>query len=327
MISTQEAKEYSIILEIFSLNLGRYISLDELERGSGLSRHELKNALKHLNEAGFHIQETNKGHALFSLPDSISPIMLYSGLKCRTMGFDIHGYKTIGSTNETAKRLADSGAPEGTLVISERQTRGRGRLGRNWLSLSGQGLYFSVILRPKVDFSQLPALSMVAALSVCRSIEFFGLKPEIKWPNDCLLDGKKVAGILVELSAELDRVDYAVMGVGINVSQRKADFPSGLQSKAISIYGISGYKISRADLFRKFLHDFERSYHTFQRYGFRLIAPEIIKRSAVIGKKVIIVIGRKRINGTALGFDINGALRLRDKDGVKIFSAGEVSLR
>jgi BirA family transcriptional regulator, biotin operon repressor / biotin---[acetyl-CoA-carboxylase] ligase len=327
VISTQEAKIYSVVLEVFSFNLGRYLNLDELERGSRLSRHELKDALKHLSEAGFDIQESSKGHALFSLPDSISPIMLYTGLKCRVMGSEIHGYKTVASTNETARRLAEAGAPEGTIVISEKQTRGRGRLGRTWHSVSGQGLYFSIILRPRVDFSRLPALPMIAGLSVCRAIECFGLKPEIKWPNDCLLDGKKVAGILVELSAELDRVEYAVLGVGINVNQRASDFPSGLRSTATSIYGISGYKISRADLCRKFLHDFEKAYNTFQRYGFRLMAPEIIKRSAVIGKKVTLLIGRKKLSGIALGFDVDGALRLKDKDGVKVFSAGEISLR
>lgn len=314
-------------MELLSGYPGRFMTLDELENASRLPRHDIKAAILHLTEAGFDIQESSKGHALLSLPDSISPIMLHCGLKTRVMGSEIHGYKTIGSTNEAARRLAESGAKEGTIVIAEKQSRGRGRLGRTWHSTSGQGLYFSIVLRPQLDFTRLPALSMVAALSVCRAIESYGLKAEIKWPNDCMLDGKKVSGILVELSAELDRVEYAIMGVGINVNQRAADFPLGLRSTATSIYRVSGYKIIRADLFRKFLADFEKSYHTFHRYGFRLIAPEIIKRSSVIGKKITLVLGRKKIPGTALGFDSNGALRVKEKDGVKIYSAGEVSLR
>jgi len=327
MIFSHEVKSYAVVLEVLSDYLGRFITFEELERGSKLSRQQVKAALRHLSEAGFDIQDSGKGHALLSLPDSISPILLHCGLKCRTMGIDIHSYKTIGSTNEVARRLAEAQAPEGTIIIAERQTRGRGRLGRTWHSPSGQGLYFSLILRPKLDFSRLPALSMVAALSICRAIESYGLKAEIKWPNDCLLDGKKVAGILVELSAELDQVSYAIMGVGINVNHRSDDFPSSLRSAATSLYKVSGNKINRAELLRKFLADFEKGYHTFQRYGFRLIAPEIIKRSAVINKKVTLTIGRKKLIGTALGFDANGALRVKDKDGVRVFSAGEVSLR
>jgi len=327
VLSNQEAKTYSVVLESLSAYVGRYLTFDELEHSSRLSRLDVKAALKHLADAGFDIHESGKGHALLSIPDSISPIMLHCGLKCKVMGSEIHSYKTIGSTNEAARRLAEASAGEGTIVIAEKQTRGRGRLGRTWHSVSGQGLYFSVILRPKVDFARLPALSMVAALSICRAIESCGLKAEIKWPNDCLLDGKKVAGILVELSAELDRVDYAIMGIGINVNHRPDDFPSNLRSTATSLYCITDSKVNRADLFRKFLIDFEKSYHTFQRYGFRLIAPEIIKRSAVIGKKITLVLGRKKLSGIALGFDINGALRVKDKDGVKNFSAGEVSLR
>jgi BirA family transcriptional regulator, biotin operon repressor / biotin---[acetyl-CoA-carboxylase] ligase len=327
VISSLEAKVYSSVLESLSGYPGRYMTFDELEHASGLSRHDVKAALVHLSEAGFDIQDSGKGHALLSLPDSISPIMLHCGLKCRIMGSEIHGYKTIGSTNETARRLAEAGAKEGAIVIAERQSRGRGRLGRTWHSASGQGLYFSIVLHPQLEFSRLPALSMVAALSVCRAIESYGLKAEIKWPNDCMLDGKKVAGILVEISAELDRVEYAVMGVGININHRAADFPIGLRSTATSIYRVSGYKINRAELFRKFLVDFEKSYHTFHRYGFRLIAPEIVKRSAVIGKKITLVLGRKKIHGTSLGFDSNGALRVKEKDGVKVYSAGEVSLR
>ena len=252
MISILEAKTFSQILEQLSGSLGRFLTLDELEQHSKLSRPQIKAALKYLIDAGLDIQESNKGHALLALPDSISPVMLHAGLKCRVMGSEIHSYKSIGSTNEVARRLAEAGAPEGAIVIAEKQTRGRGRLGRTWHSVSGQGLYFSLILRPKTDFSRLPALSMVAALSICRAIEKYGLKAEIKWPNDCLLDGKKVAGILVELSAELDRVDYAIMGIGINVNHRADDFPSSLRSTATSLYRISGIGIQRADLFRKF---------------------------------------------------------------------------
>jgi BirA family biotin operon repressor/biotin-[acetyl-CoA-carboxylase] ligase len=214
------------------------------------------------------------------------------------------------------------------LVISEKQTRGRGRLGRSWHSPSGLGLYFSLILRPQFEFAKMPALSLVAALAVCRVLDkYTGEKALIKWPNDCLLGEKKAAGILVELSAELDRVSYAIMGIGINVNDKPDDFPTRLRSKATSVSIVAGKYIDRADLLRDFLFEFEKSYGNFHRYGLRFLGPELVKRSAVLGKKVTITLGKKKIIAAAIGFDQNGALRVRDKNGVTIFAAGEVTLR
>lgn len=328
MISTQLAKEQALVFTALKTTLGRYISLDNLKSASGLDNTAILNAIKYFRESGIEIFENGKEYGLLSQPDIILPATLLSGLKTRRIGKEIHCYKTIGSTNETAKRLAESGATEGTIVISEKQTRGRGRLGRSWHSPSGQGLYFSLVLRPELDFSRFPALSMVAALSVCRSLEGYGdLRAQVKWPNDCLLNGKKVAGILVELSAELDKVCYAILGVGINVNNDSSDFPPRLKAKATSLAIELGQEVDRADLLRKVLHNFEKSYNNFQRYGLRSIAPELIKRSAILGKKITVRAGHKRFFGEAMGFDNKGALRLKTKEGVKILSAGEVSLR
>jgi BirA family biotin operon repressor/biotin-[acetyl-CoA-carboxylase] ligase len=262
------------------------------------------------------------------LPDIILPAILVSGLRCRIMGSEIHSYKTIGSTNEVARRLAEAGAPEGSLVIAEKQSRGRGRLGRSWHSPGGSGLYFSLVLRPQVAFTRLPALSLVAALSICRALETLGdLKAEVKWPNDCLLSGRKVAGILVELSAELDRVSYAILGIGINVNNQRKDLPPSIRSRATSVAMEIGSSVSRVELIRRILNEFERAYCNFQRYGLRFIGPELVSRSAVIGKKIIVTVGRKRFIGQALGFDENGALRIKTRKNVQTVSAGEVSLR
>ncbi|HBC47326.1 MAG TPA: biotin--[acetyl-CoA-carboxylase] ligase [candidate division Zixibacteria bacterium] len=328
MVTPSESKIHALVFSAFRESHGRAISLDDLEKKSGVEKAVVKNSIKYLRESGVEIDIAASGYTLSSLPDIILPPVLQAGLKSRVMGREVHCYKSVSSTNELAKRLADSNAPEGALVISEKQTRGRGRLGRSWHSPSGLGLYFSIILRPQLDFTKMPALSLVAALSICRVLDkYTGEKSLIKWPNDCLLKGKKVAGILVELSAELDRVSYAILGIGINVNDGPNDFPSRLKSKATSICMIAGKKIDRAELLRDFLYEFEKSYSNFHRYGLRFLGPELVKRSAVLGQKINITLGKKKIVATAIGFDQNGALRIRDKNGVTIIAAGEVSLR
>ena len=178
---------------------GHAVALDDIEKKTGLDKTGIKNSVKHLRESGVEIDTTTHGYLLHRLPENILPALLSLDLKCRVMGREIHSYKTVASTNELAKRLADSGAPEGTLVISERQTRGRGRHGRSWHSPSGLGLYFTLVLRPDLDFGKMPALPLVAGLSVCSALDkYAGQEARIKWPNDCLLQGKKVAARATE---------------------------------------------------------------------------------------------------------------------------------
>ncbi len=328
MTSAEHSKAFSLVLATLMESRGRFFAFEEVEHKTKLQREQIAAALKHFAESGIEVEETAQGCSLASLPDIMLPEILRAGLKSRIMGQEIHSFKTVASTNETAKRLAESGAPEGVLVVAERQTRGRGRLGRTWHSPAGLGLYFSLILRPSLPFAKVPALSLVAALSICRALEHSGeVEAMIKWPNDCLLGGKKAAGILVELSAELDRVSYAILGIGININHEARDFPSRLRSQATSLAIAKGQRADRAALLRFFLADFEKTYNNFHRYGLRFLGPELVSRSVVLGKKISINLGKKRITGTALGFDENGALRLRDKEGVKTIAAGEVSLR
>jgi BirA family biotin operon repressor/biotin-[acetyl-CoA-carboxylase] ligase len=328
VVSSSESKSAGTVLAVLRKTPGQLVSSEELEKRTGFDSALIKNSIRHLRESGVEIDTGEKGYALHTLPESIFPAILYANLKSRVMGWEVHSYKTVGSTNEAARRLAESGAGEGTLVIAERQTRGRGRHGRSWHSPGDLGLYFTLVLRPQVDFERMPALSMVAALSVARVLDkYAGLEAQIKWPNDCLLQGRKVAGILVELSGENDHVAYVVMGIGINVNHASGDFPSHLRSKATSVAIAAGNKIDRVGFLSDFLYEFEKSYANFQRYGLRFLGPELVKRSAVLGKKVIITFGRKKLSGTAIGFDENGALRVQDKNGVQTFAAGEVTLR
>jgi BirA family biotin operon repressor/biotin-[acetyl-CoA-carboxylase] ligase len=262
------------------------------------------------------------------LPDLILPPVILFGLKSGYMGRRIFAYKSIGSTNDTAKRLAESDSPEGTLVIAEKQTKGRGRLGRSWHSPQNKGLYFSLVLRPQIPVEKMPALSLVAALSVCRVIEAItDLGPQIKWPNDCLIDGKKVAGILIDISAELGRVSYAILGVGLNLNTAQKDFSSGLRKSATSLAIQTGKTFSRVDYLRSFLHEFEKSYRNFCKYGLEFIASELIKRSSVIGKEISFKLSGKKYSATALGYDENGGLMVKSKNGIKVLTGGEVTVR
>jgi BirA family biotin operon repressor/biotin-[acetyl-CoA-carboxylase] ligase len=305
----------------------RQVLIANLARRSNNIIEITRENLKELVESGIG-SLGRKYYRIPELPDLILPPVILYGLKSVYMGRRIFAYKTIGSTNDTAKRLAESDSPEGSLVIAERQTRGRGRLGRSWHSPQNTGLYFSLILRPQVSVEKLPALSLVAALSVCRTIEkITDLKPQIKWPNDCLIGGKKIAGILVDISAELGRVAHAIPGIGLNINTAKKDFPSGLNKTATSLAIENGKKIRRVDCLRVFLQEFEKSYRNFCRYGFEFVAPELIKRSSVIGRKIEYRISGKKESGIALGYDENGGLRVKNKNRVNVLSGGEVTIR
>ncbi len=319
--------EESLVLNAILDSSGKKIFLKDLQSITGLERGIIKRCIENLRESGIDI-DGRGGFSIDNLPDIVNTPVVLCGLKSRILGRNVFSYKRIGSTNETAQRLAESGAPEGTLVVADRQTRGRGRLGRKWHSPPGLGLYFSLVLRPIISLDLLPGLSLVAALSLCRVIERLdNLHPQIKWPNDCLIDSQKAAGILTEISAELDRIDYAVMGIGINVNHQKKDFPLNLRSRSTSLALKTGVRQNRAGFLREFLFEFEKDYHNFVRYGIRFMGRALVERSSVLNRRIIVRFGRKKFTGTAIGFDQNGALRLKTKDGVTTVSAGEVTLR
>ena len=319
--------EESSVLKALLDSGRKKILFKDLEKLTGLDRKTLKKSIENLRESGIRI-DGRGGFSINNYPDIITAPVILCGLKCKVLGRKVYSYKSIGSTNETAHRLAESGAPEGTIVIAEKQTKGRGRLGREWHSPSGLGLFFSLILRPTISIELLPGLSLVAALSVSRVIErTSNLRPKIKWPNDCLIDSQKVAGILMEISAELDRISYAVVGIGININHQKKNFPKSLRSRATSLALKTGATQNRADFLREFLYEFEKDYKNFVKYGLRFMGHALVERSSVLDKKITVRFGKKKITGVAVGLDENGALRLKTKDGVITVSAGEVTLR
>lgn len=263
-----------------------------------------------------------------SAPDALLPTELSYKLKSNEFGAVIHAYKQVKSTNTIAARLAGDGAVEGTLVISEMQTAGRGRLGRSWDSPSGVGAYLSLILRPKIKPSEAPALSLVAGIALAETIERMTKLPaKIKWPNDVLLGKRKTAGILTELQTESDRVSSVVVGVGININQTRELFPAELRDKATSLRIQLRRKVDRVALIQEFLLRFEKRYNDFLESGFAKLRRVALKRSSLVGRDVVVsTTARKRTHGCVIDIDDSGCLLIQTAEGITPLLSGEVTL-
>ncbi len=234
-------------------------------------------------------------------------------------------FRSVGSTNRIALQLARRGYPEGTLVIADQQTAGRGRWQRDWYSAPGKSLLFSLILCPKIPSDHFPQLTLVAGVSIARAIQRqLGIKLGIKWPNDLLFEGKKVCGILTEGVAQ---PDCLVLGVGINVNQKMDDFPLQIQDTASSLRMIKGEGIPIVPLLQKILMTMEEDYQESCRFGFTSLRDYWLQYQIVLGKKVRLLMGEQEYKGEAVGLAEDGSLILRLPQGKEIrCGAGEVLL-
>ena len=325
-------KGFSLVSEEVLLalkrNLGSFVTVKELKRSFNLSPAMISKAVKELRSWGYQIEgEDYKGYRLASIPDQLSPLEIKDGLKTKVLGKKIYAFRSLGSTNQLGFALAENGAPEGTLIVAEKQTKGKGRLGRSWHSPPNLGIWMSLILRPSIPPAKASGLSLCAGLALALAInEMTGLDAQIKWPNDCLIDGKKVAGILLELSAEIDRVNFVIVGVGINVNQALEDFPKNLVKNATSLRIEKKETVNRLALLRLFLEKFEKIYFDFKKFGLPKYHEEIKKQFFLLGKKVKLKMGKKSIKGIAVDIDENGALIIQTKEGEKKIFCGEVTV-
>jgi BirA family biotin operon repressor/biotin-[acetyl-CoA-carboxylase] ligase len=228
----------------------------------------------------------------------------------RPFGSVRHELGEVDSTQEIARRLADAGAPEGTVVVAEHQRAGRGRGGRAWLDRPGENLLFSLVLRPALNAAATPQLALLAAVAVAEAIEnATALAPAIKWPNDVLLEGRKVAGILAEAASFGDASTHVILGIGLNVNQR--DFPPDLAPRVTSLAQRIGHAVDRRRLLELLLERLERWYDAYLARGFTAIGPEWSRRAVTPGQTVT----TGRLRGTALALDRDGALLVRDGSG------------
>lgn len=294
------------------------ISGAELSQKLGISRAAVWARIEELRALGYEIEAgPHLGYRLVSAPDLLYPEDLISRLgKTRVIGRDIRVFQQTASTNDVIEKLAGDRVKEGVVVFAEAQTRGRGRLGRQWLSPPRKGLWFSVLLRPNLPPPQATQLTVASATAVRRAIEIHtGLNPEIKWPNDILIHARKVAGILTELHAELDRLKYVILGIGVDVNLSPADFPAELRKVATSLKAELGKPVSRPELAVAILRELDRDYARIASGQFAAVADEWEAHCTTLGQEVVIRLGDRQVHGRAEALGEEGALLLRSDHG------------
>lgn len=248
--------------------------------------------------------------------DLLSEDKLKSVIKTELFAKKIYSFWSIGSTNEFAHNRAIQGEPEGTLVIAEQQVRGRGRKNRRWDSPFNKGLWFSVVLRPNIVSDQVGLIPFLAGVAVAEGIEnFTGLKPEVKWPNDLLLNGKKICGILSEAEFRNGKIRFIILGIGINVHHKPHEFPDEFRDRATSLRAESNLRIDRSELLAEILFQLEKNYRTMQSQGFAPIISNWKKRCPHLGKQVTIIQDDERLEGIFEDLNEQGCLMLRTRDG------------
>lgn len=296
-----------------------YVSGEVLAQKLGISRVAVWKQIQKLKNMEYKItSDQNLGYCLVSRPDLLLPQEIQRGLSTNYVGKEIYYFPELKSTNIRAKEKALHGAEEiseGTLIVAERQSAGKGRLGREWFSPVG-GIWFSVILYPQLSPSYISRITLMTAVAVVKSIKICTqIKSQIKWPNDILINEKKVCGILTEMSAELDIINWVVVGIGINVNIEHREFPEDIQENTISLKETSGKEISRVKLAQTFLQEFEKYYEILKRREFSFILKEWKLYSHTLGKKIRVDIGERIITGEAVDINEEGSLILKKEDG------------
>ncbi len=284
-------------------------------------------ALKILNEWGYRFLQDKNKISFVSAPDVLSATEISYNLKTKFTGKVIHSFNTVKSTNDIAHQLADKGAVEGTMVTAEKQTLGKGRLGRSWHSPLKMGIYVSIILRPKFSPDKAPGLSIMSALAVAETLnDYRPGKVQIKWPNDVLINGRKVAGVLTELSAEKNKINYVIVGIGINVKQSENDFPPNIRAAATSVQRESGKESFRVELLKLLLVNFEIEYLRYKKDRLTKSLPRIRKLSSLLNQKVALQWNGAAVSGTAVDIDQCGSLIIENDGNRLTVSSGEVTV-
>jgi BirA family biotin operon repressor/biotin-[acetyl-CoA-carboxylase] ligase len=294
------------------------VSAHQLASSAGITASELPGRLEALCKLGYEIASSpHHGFVLREAPDILHRDDLLSLLvHNRVIGRDVQVFGETTSTNDVADKLGRDGVPEGIVVFAESQTRGRGRLGRSWFSPPGKGLWFSVVLRPEMRPQAATQMTVAAAISTVRAIaRHADISVEIKWPNDVLVSGKKLAGILTEMSAELDRIKYMVLGLGVDVNLSRDELPMDIRSAATSLRIETGKLWRRADLAAAILAELDHDYDRIRAGRFPEIAEEWERRCSTLGRQVAIRIGERVVEGRAESLDDDGALLLRTEYG------------
>lgn len=305
-----------------------YVSGQDLCNKFGVSRTAVWKAIKQLKEAGYEIEAVpNKGYHIVSAPDLMNKVELESIRNTTWAGQEIYYYDVTDSTNIRAKELAEEGHPGGTLVVADRQEAGRGRRGRSWDSPSGTGIFMTLLLKPDMNPNHASMLTLVAAMAVARAIsKCANTEALIKWPNDIVIGGKKICGILTEMSAQFDFINHIVIGIGINVHNEH--FPEEIAETAGSIFLQTGKRIRRAELIEQILEQFEHYYAIFmETEDLSGLVKEYNSILVNMNKSVRVLDPKEPFEGKAMGITKKGELIVDTWESRKMVSSGEVSVR
>jgi BirA family biotin operon repressor/biotin-[acetyl-CoA-carboxylase] ligase len=304
-----------------------YLSGDEIASRLGISRQGLWKHIQDLKDSGYDIVAVpHLGYRLESSPDRLFALEITHGLNTKFIAKKIHYFDYLASTMDLAMQLGIQAAPNGTLVLAESQTKGRGRLGRSWFSPKYKGIYLSLILRPKISPSTAPILTLLSAVSICEAIKkVVGLDAQIKWPNDVFICNKKISGILTEMNAEVDKVNFVVIGIGLNVNNDK----KSLIAQATSLREQAGQSISRILLLQELLCRIENNYFLLEDKGGQGIIDKWRSFSLTLGRRVKVYCQDIHIEGQAVDIDRDGGLLIRKDSGLtqKVFSGDVMHCR
>lgn len=317
------------ILELLRNHGDDYLSGEDVSRQLAVSRTAVWKHIQALKQAGYEIEShTRLGYRLRVVPDRLRPEEIIPHFSAKWMGNRIVYFNDIGSTNSEARNEAERGAPEGTIVLSEAQDSGKGRLTRGWYSPQYKGIWLSVVFRPKFRPQDAPKCSLMAAVALERAIACqTGVHCGIKWPNDLLIGNKKLIGILTEMSADFDSINYIIIGMGINVNLLAKDIPEDLQSIATSLAIVTGQLVERKALLGKILQELENSYEQVCVEGFDKLLDEWRQKSITLGKIVDVYGRNQHFSGQAMDIDSDGALLIARETGLERVLAGDVSIR
>lgn len=314
---TDRDGERTDLLQLLRRNPDDWLSGAELSRQLGVSRAAVWKQVEQLRQEGFRIEaQKSKGYRLCAAPETLSAATLTAGLSLQRVGRQIVCLAQTDSTNLRAASLGAEQASDGTVVFADTQTAGKGRRGRTWHSPPGVNLYLSVLLRPRLAPWDAPQLTFLSAVAAARAIAAVtGVPAAVKWPNDLLIGGRKVAGMLNEMQAESECVSWVVLGIGVNVNMQPAQFPGDLRYPATSLAIETGSPVSRLELARQLLVELDAAYRTFCRDGFVPIRNAWLALFPFVGRRVEIGGAGETVTGRVAGIDDDGALLLVDADG------------
>jgi BirA family biotin operon repressor/biotin-[acetyl-CoA-carboxylase] ligase len=305
-----------------------YVSGQELCNKFGVSRTAVWKAINQLKDMGYVIEAvSNKGYHMVSAPDVMNEAEIRSLLHTEWAGQELFCYDTIDSTNTKAKDLAEQGYPSGTLVVSDQQVAGKGRRGRSWESPSGFGIFMTLLLKPEINPNNASMLTLVAALATAKAIsDITEADARIKWPNDIVINGRKICGILTEMSAQFDYINHIVIGIGINVHNET--FPEEISQTASSLLLECGRRFHRASLIARFLECFEKDYAVFlETEDLEGLMKEYNALLVNTQKQVRVLDPKEPFEGKAIGITKKGELIVDTWESRKLVSSGEVSVR